>query len=195
MAVITTSGLVPQTSRIPLANHSAMPVFWMARPRTALPAKTMRISQLMARIACSMLQQRQMSMAAAARKAHCNSGMTPKAESATIAIIMAVETIVPRPMLGTSSESKNWRSSLRDGASTLTFFGHTSNSVSPAASTTFRGASLMRSPRRATAASTISLSFSNELPPMVVPIRLLPNLTYAVRSGRLLSISLMVKTG
>ena len=118
-AVITTIGLVPQTSRMPLARHSAMPVFWMARPRTALPAKTIRISQLMARMACSILQQRQISMAAAARKAHCNSGMMPKADSATMAIMIAVEASVPYPMLGTSSEPKKCRSFLIEGLSTL----------------------------------------------------------------------------
>ena len=107
-AVITTIGLVPQTSRMPLANHSAIPVFWMARPSTALPAKTIRISQLMACMACSMLQQRQMSMAAAARKAHCSNGIMPRAESTTMAIMIVVEMSVPRPILGTSSESKKW---------------------------------------------------------------------------------------
>jgi hypothetical protein len=47
-----------------------------------------------------------MSMAAAAKKAHCNNGMTPNADSATIAIMIIVEMSVPGPMLGTSSESK-----------------------------------------------------------------------------------------
>ncbi len=192
-AVITTMGLVPQTSRIPLASHSAMPVFWIARPRTALPAKTMSISQLMARMACSMLQQRQMSMAAAARKAHCSRGMMPKAERATIASMMRAETMVPLPMLGTSSESKKCRAPFSEGVSTLRCFGQTSSSVSPTCSTTSRGAMLMRSPRRATAASITSLSRSNEVVPMALPIRLLPKSTCAVRNLRLISTSLMEK--
>ena len=141
-----------------------------------------------------MLQQRQMSMAAAAMKAHCRSGKTPRAESAIMAIMMVVEMIVPYPKLGTSSESKKRRSLFIEEASTLTRFGHTNSSVSPACSTTFRGAFLMRSPRRETAASTTLLSFSNELPPMVVPINRLPKSTYAVRNWLLLSISLMEKT-
>ena len=91
MAVMTMNGLVPQTSRMPNANRSAIPVFWIASPRTTLPAKTINISQLMARIACSMLQQRSTSMAAAAMKAHCISGMMPSAEITTIAIIMIAE--------------------------------------------------------------------------------------------------------
>ena len=113
-----------------------MPVFWMARPRTALPAKTMRISQLMARMACSTLQQRKMSMAAAARKAQCSSDMTPNAESATMAIMMTEETSVPTPMFGTSSESKKWMSFFRDEVLTLMCFGQTSSSVSPACNVT-----------------------------------------------------------
>ena len=122
MAVMTMSGLVPHTSRMPKAIRSAMPVFWMASPRTALPAKTMRISQLIACMACSTLQQRQISMAAAARKAHCSNGITPKAESATMAIIIVVEMSVPRPILGTSSESKKQIVFFRPELSTLICF-------------------------------------------------------------------------
>ena len=48
MAVMTTSGFVPQTSRMPKARRSAIPVFWMARPSTTDPANTIRISQLTA---------------------------------------------------------------------------------------------------------------------------------------------------
>ena len=47
MAVMTTMGLVPQTSRMPKARRSAIPVFWMATPNTTEPANTIRISQLM----------------------------------------------------------------------------------------------------------------------------------------------------
>ena len=103
MAVMTTMGFVPQTSRMPKASRSAMPVFWMASPSTTEPANTMRMSQLMAFMAWLGVQQRKRSMAAAAMKAHCNSGITPKAESTTIAIIMMVETSVFGPTLSTSS--------------------------------------------------------------------------------------------
>ena len=48
MAAITTMGFVPQTSRMPKASRSAMPVFWMASPSTTDPANTIRMSQLMA---------------------------------------------------------------------------------------------------------------------------------------------------
>ena len=176
-AVITTRGLVPQTSRMPLASHSARPVFWIAVPRTALPAKTIRMSQLMALMACSILQQRSSSMAAAARKAHCNSGMMPKADTTTIVNMMRVDMMVPLPMLGTASESKKHRSSFMVDVSILKSFGQINSSVSPAFSTTFRGAISIRSPRRETAARTMLLSFSNEVSPIAVPIRLLPKLT------------------
>ena len=107
MATITTMGLVPQTSRMPNASRSAMPVFWMAIPKTTLPANTISISQLMAFIAWSTLQQRKISMAMAARKAHCRSGITLRADSTTMAIMIVVDTNVFFPMLGTWALSKN----------------------------------------------------------------------------------------
>ena len=42
-----------------------------------------------------MLQQRQIIIPAAARKAHCSSDITPHADSTTMAIMMAVEMMVP----------------------------------------------------------------------------------------------------
>ena len=103
MAVMTTMGLVPQTSRMLVASISAMPVFWMAVPRTTEPAKTIRISQLMAFMAWSGVQQRSRSIAKAASRAHCSSGSTPKAERATIVIMMSEEMSVLEPTLMTSS--------------------------------------------------------------------------------------------
>ena len=176
MVVITMMGLVPQTSRMPNARRSAMPVFCMARPRTTLPAKTMRMSQLMARMACSALQQRQMSMAAAAKKAHWSRGMMPRAETATMAIMMAEEMMVPLPMLGTSVESKNWRSFENSSVCSLLLPICKSN-VSPASRMTSRGELLMRLPRRDTATSVRLCLCSNWFSFIVVPIRALPNLT------------------
>ena len=193
MAVITTIGLVPQTSRMPKASRSAIPVFCMATPKTTEPANTISMSQLMAFMAWSALQQRKMSIAAAAMKAHCSNGMTPSAESATMAIMIVVEMSVPIPIFGTSSESKKCRSLSKAEVPRLTLFGHTSNSVSPACSTTSRGALSIRSPRRATAASVTLLSFSNVLPPIFLPIRLLPKSTYAVCKRLSWSTSLIEK--
>ena len=103
MAVITMMGFVPQMSRIPKANRSAIPVFWMASPSTTEAENTIKMSQLIAFMAWFGLQQRNRSMAAAAMNAHCSSGMTPKAESTTIAIMIMVETSVFGPILSTSS--------------------------------------------------------------------------------------------
>ena len=107
MAVMTTMGLEPQISRMPKARRSAMPVFWMATPKTTDPANTISISQLMDFIACSTLQHLNRSIAIAARKAHCSRGMTLRAESATIRIIIVVDIIVFLPIFGTWGESKN----------------------------------------------------------------------------------------
>ena len=177
IAVMTTMGLEPQTSRMPKARRSAMPVFWMATPSTTEPANTISISQLIAFMAWSTLQHLNRSIAIAARKAHCSRGMTLRAESTTIRIIIVVEMSVLLPILGTWSESKKHRASFREEVLTLIFFGQRNSNVSPACSTTSLGAFLMRSPRRATAVNVRLFSFSNVLPPMVLPIRRLPKLT------------------
>ena len=177
MAVMTIKGLVPHTSRMPKASRSAMPVFWIASPRTTLAAKTMRIPQLMESIAWLGVQQRNRSMAPAAMKAHCNKGMTLSAERTTIVIMIAVDINVLEPMLGTCVESKNCNCD--ESCSVLIFKrgGHSKSSVSPACNTTWWGESLMRLPLRATATSVMLLSFSKEEWPSLVLISVLPKVT------------------
>ena len=176
IAVITTIGLVPQMSKIPPAMRSAIPVFWIARPSTALPAKIISISQLIDRMACSGLQQRKMSIANTANIAHCRSDMTPSAESATIAIMIMLDTNVLQLMFGISSESKKCRSRLIVLVSVFSSLMLSSSRVSPACSTTSRGDCSIRLPRRLTATSVSLCSFSKPFVPIVVPIRLLPKL-------------------
>ena len=113
MAVITTIGLVPHTSRIPMARRSAIPVFWIASPSTTLPANTINMSQLIARMAWSGVQQCSIIMAAAAIKAQCSSGIIPKADTVTIAIIISADISVLLPTLITSSPTckpRSWAS-------------------------------------------------------------------------------------
>ena len=177
IAVITTIGLSPQTSRIPKARRSAIPVFWMATPSTTEPANTIRISQLMAFIAWSTLQQRKSSIAIAARKAHCSSGIISRAESTTIAIMIVVEISVFLPMFGTWSLSKKCSFVVRLDSSIFSLGGQSSSSVSPAWRTTSRGDCWIRLPLRATATSTTPLSFSKLVEPIAFPIRLLSKVT------------------
>ena len=162
---------------MPNANCSAMPVFWMAVPKTTEPAKTIRMSQLMDFMAWSTLQQRNSSIAIAARKAHCSSGMTLSADNAIIDNMMVVDMRVFLPIFGTCPESKNC--SCEDNCSVLisSCGEHSKSKVSPACSTTSRGDSSMRLPLRATATSVMLLSFSKVELPMDVLIRLLPKVT------------------
>ena len=131
----------------------------------------------MAFMACSLVQQRKSSMAAAAMNADCSSGSTPSAESAIMAIMMVLVTMVLGPMVTTSDESENWSCEDSSAVCRLIRGGQAKSRVSPACNTTSRGDCLMRSPLRATATRIMLLSFSNVLPPIFVPISLLPNLT------------------
>lgn len=94
MATSVMYGELPQMLRRLLAIIWATPVVSSAFPRQILPAKTARISQLMEFIACELVQQRKIIMAAAASKQLESKGMMLNAESKTIAIMMAADMAV-----------------------------------------------------------------------------------------------------
>ena len=108
-AVITTNGLSPQISRIPVAIICANPVFSMAVPSTTDPANTIRIFQLMLFHACSREQQREATISKAAKKADCKRVMIFSDESKIIPNMIKAETSVFLPILGISSDSKKCR--------------------------------------------------------------------------------------
>ena len=96
-AASITSGSVPQSPSSSPATSAATPVLSIAVPRQMEPAKTMSTFQLMLSCACFTLQQRQSSVAAAARKAACSRVSSPSVVRAIIPSMMKPEAAVRQP--------------------------------------------------------------------------------------------------